>query len=55
MNTNFGFTTFSASDGSTTMDAIPPSTPTHLTTTGVLTSEVDLAWTASSDNVGVTG
>ena len=55
VNTNFGFTTFSASDGSMTTDVIPPSAPTHLTTTRVLTSQVDLSWTASSDNVGVTG
>jgi parallel beta-helix repeat protein len=34
-------------------DTTPPSAPTLLHTTAVGASEVDLAWTASSDNVGV--
>src|SRR5215212_5847398 len=36
-------------------DTTPPSVPTGLRSTGVTSSSVSLAWTASSDNVGVTG
>jgi chitodextrinase len=36
-------------------DATPPSAPTGLTATAAGTTQVNLAWTASSDNVGVTG
>ncbi|WP_433184119.1 cellulose binding domain-containing protein [Actinoallomurus sp. CA-150999] len=36
-------------------DTQPPSTPTGLTVTGHTSSSVSLSWTASTDNVGVTG
>jgi chitodextrinase len=36
-------------------DATPPTAPTGLTATAASVSEVDLSWTASTDNVGVTG
>src|SRR5256714_6585168 len=36
-------------------DRTPPTTPTGLHSTGTSASSVSLAWTASSDNVGVTG
>ncbi len=36
-------------------DTTPPSTPIGLTASTVSTSRIDLAWTASTDNVGVTG
>ena len=36
-------------------DASPPSTPASLTATASGTGTVNLAWTASTDNVGVTG
>lgn len=36
-------------------DTTPPSVPTGLTATGVSQTEIDLTWTASTDNVGVTG
>jgi chitinase len=36
-------------------DTSPPSVPTGLRSTGVTSSSVSLAWTASTDNVGVTG
>ncbi|MBN2893594.1 MAG: fibronectin type III domain-containing protein [Bacteroidales bacterium] len=36
-------------------DNIAPSAPTSLTSNNVTTTTVDLSWTASTDNVGVTG
>ena len=36
-------------------DTTPPSVPTGLTVTGTTSSTVSLSWTASTDNVGVTG
>ncbi|MEV4135033.1 discoidin domain-containing protein [Dactylosporangium sp. NPDC049742] len=36
-------------------DTQPPSTPANLTSTGKTSSSVSLSWTASTDNVGVTG
>jgi YD repeat-containing protein len=39
----------------TTPDGTPPSTPTGFTATAVAFNQVNLAWTASTDNVAVTG
>jgi hypothetical protein len=36
-------------------DTTPPSAPTGLTATAASTSQINLSWTASTDNVGVTG
>jgi chitodextrinase len=36
-------------------DTTPPTAPANLTATAVSFSEIDLSWTASTDNVGVTG
>jgi chitodextrinase len=36
-------------------DTTPPSVPTGLTATAVSSSQINLFWTASTDNVGVTG
>jgi chitodextrinase len=36
-------------------DTIPPSAPTGLTTTVISDTQINLSWTASTDNVGVTG
>jgi chitodextrinase len=36
-------------------DTEPPATPTGLTADAVSSSEIDLTWTASTDNIGVTG
>lgn len=36
-------------------DTTPPSVPTGLTATPVSSSQINLSWTASTDNVGVTG
>jgi chitodextrinase len=36
-------------------DETPPSTPTGLSATAASSSQINLSWTASTDNVGVTG
>ena len=36
-------------------DATPPTAPSNLTATAISTSQINLSWTASTDNVGVTG
>src|SRR5205085_1321462 len=36
-------------------DTTPPSAPTNLTATTVSATQVDISWSASTDNVGVTG
>ena len=36
-------------------DTTPPSTPTGLSATAVSSSQINLSWNASTDNVGVTG
>jgi len=41
--------------GTTTADTTPPTAPTNLTATPASASQVNLAWTASTDNIGVTG
>jgi endoglucanase len=37
------------------VDAMPPTAPTNLAVTGATSTTVSLSWTASTDNVGVTG
>ncbi len=44
-----------AASGLVTPDTTSPSTPTNLVATSVSTSQINLAWTASTDNVGVAG
>lgn len=47
-----------ASSGSTpppNSDTAAPSAPTNLKSTAAASSQIDLSWTASTDNVGVTG
>ncbi|MDI6794359.1 MAG: fibronectin type III domain-containing protein, partial [bacterium] len=36
-------------------DITPPSAPANLATTAVSSSQIDLSWTASTDNIGVAG
>ncbi|QMU74016.1 glycoside hydrolase [Streptacidiphilus sp. P02-A3a] len=48
---SLGSTTTGGGGGDTT----PPSVPTGLTVTGTTSGSVSLSWTASTDNVGVTG
>jgi hypothetical protein len=36
-------------------DTIPPTVPTRLTATAISSSQINLSWTASTDNTGVTG
>src|SRR5213078_1112076 len=36
-------------------DTAPPTVPTGLTASAVSSSQINLSWTASSDNVGVSG
>ena len=47
--------TFSTSLTVAAPDTTPPSTPAGLTATAVSSSQINLSWTASTDNVGVTG
>ena len=42
-------------DGTTAADATPPSAPTNLTASAAGATQVNLAWTASTDDVGVSG
>ena len=41
--------------GTTTPDTEAPSTPTNLIVTGSTSSTISLSWTASTDNIGVSG
>src|SRR5207302_773289 len=45
----------SAVSATTQADTQAPSTPANLAATVVSASQIDLTWTASTDNVGVTG
>jgi len=45
----------SSTAGTPTPDTIPPSTPANLTSTATLATQINLSWTASTDNVGVAG
>ena len=54
VNADYGFTDFTAAD-QLTADTTPPSTPTNLSANAVSSSQINLSWSASTDNVGVAG
>jgi chitodextrinase len=45
----------SSTVGTPTPDTTPPSTPANLTATATLATQINLSWTASTDDVGVAG
>jgi len=45
----------SSSNSTPAQDTTPPTAPTNLVATAVSSTQVNLTWTASTDNVGVTG
>ncbi|WP_420329425.1 discoidin domain-containing protein [Paenibacillus gorillae] len=47
--------TLSEFTGNGSVDTQPPSVPQNLTATAVSSSQINLSWTASTDNIGVTG
>jgi fibronectin type 3 domain-containing protein len=49
------FSNVSSATTPTAADTTPPTAPTNLTATGISSTQINLAWTASTDNVGVTG
>jgi chitodextrinase len=53
-NTSAQSSTLSVTTPATT-DTTPPSTPTNLASSNITSNSVTLTWTASTDNVGVTG
>ncbi|GAA0593401.1 alkaline phosphatase [Kribbella sandramycini] len=56
--TAYGYSLFEAQvygEGSSTGDTQAPTVPTGLASTGVTATTAGLSWTASTDNVGVTG
>ncbi len=55
VTSDFGDNFTVSSIGTPTSDTTPPSVPTSLSATAVSSSQINLAWTASTDNVGVTG
>src|SRR6185503_11327611 len=50
-----GYSNVASATTLTAPDTTPPTAPTGLTATAASTSQINLSWTASTDNVGVTG
>ncbi len=53
-NSDFGFTSYTATDNLTS-DTVPPSAPTNLAASVISSSQINLSWDPSTDNVGVVG
>lgn len=53
-NSHFGFSSFTATDG-TTSDTTPPTAPANLSGSAVSATQINLTWNASTDNTGVSG
>src|SRR4029450_8058935 len=53
--TNAGGTVTATATVTVTADTAAPTAPTNLTATATGPTAIDLSWTASTDNVGVTG
>ncbi|WNR43827.1 chondroitinase-B domain-containing protein [Paenibacillus roseipurpureus] len=54
-NISAASSTASATTQASSGDTTPPTAPTGLTANAVSSSQINLSWTASTDNVGVTG
>ena len=54
-NNNSALSTAASATTQATPDTTAPSVPTNLTATAASSTQINLAWTASTDNVGVTG
>jgi chitodextrinase len=55
-NTNYTVNvTYPVADPVPTLDTTPPSTPAGLTATSISTTQINLAWQSSTDNIGVSG
>ena len=52
---NSGYSNTASATTQTPPDTTPPTAPTNLTATAALSTQINLSWTASTDNVGVTG
>src|SRR5580692_11499324 len=52
---NSGYSNTASATTLTPPDTTPPTAPTNLTATAASTTQINLAWTASTDNVGVAG
>jgi chitodextrinase len=53
-NSDYGFTSFTATDN-LTGDTLPPSSPLNLAANVISPSQINLTWSASTDNVAVVG
>ena len=52
---NSGYSNVGSATTPAAADTTPPTAPTNLTATAVSTTHINLSWTASTDNIGVTG
>ena len=52
---NSAYSNTASATTSAAADTTPPSAPSNLTSTAASSSQINLAWTASTDNVGVAG